>query len=281
MKTDRRCLKCIRTDALDAGTLLLAPGKYRIFEKRVDRILRNADRDKIPSCYITKVHRCLKRMSRKMAPLMAQRRRTNQMVRKMLVRFGKGSLEEKLRWAVWANSLDFRSAGVGYRYDDFRGLAERLSRRLAIDECTGVIDAIRSAKRILYVLDNVGEIGFDRLLIAAIRANRTITVAVRGGVMTSDVTREDARYFGLDRIARVIISGPDTLGLLPGELSPSIKTALKNSDLVIAKGQANYYFFSTYRIMTKAPVVHLFTTKCDLVARQFGRKGKIGIAIIR
>jgi len=281
MKTSRQCLECIRKDVLAAGTWLLPRDKYGMLEARVNRVLEKADRNKIPSYYITKVHRCLKSLSPKMGKLMEQRRQANQMVKKMLARFGRGSLEEKLRWAVWANFLDFRTAGVGYRYDNFKALARRLDRRLHVDERDRIIDAVRGAKKILYVLDNVGEIGFDRLLISAIRAKRKIICAVRGGVMTSDVTREDARYFGLTRSLKVIKSGPDTLGLLREELSGAIRKALLDCDLVIAKGQANYYFFSTYRTLTKAPVVHLFTTKCDLVARQFGRKGKIGIAVLR
>jgi uncharacterized protein with ATP-grasp and redox domains len=250
-------------------------------ESQVDRLLKGAVGRAIPSYYITRAHRLLKRFDPRQEKLVEQRRAANRAVKQMLNSCGRAGLAARLRWAAWANSLDFRTAGVGYEYDQFGRLRRRLGKRLHIDQTRTIVRLIKGARRILYVLDNVGEIGFDRLVIAALARGRKITCAVRGGIMTSDVTRADARYFGLDRIARVIISGPDTLGLLPGELSRSIKAALDRADLVIAKGQANYYFFSEYPNITRAPVVHLFTTKCDVVSRRFGRKGKFALALVR
>jgi damage-control phosphatase, subfamily I len=95
-----------------------------------------------------------------------------------------------------------------------------------------------------------------------------VTSAVRGGPITSDATWEDALAVGLDRdVDRMILAGPDTLGVSFAEMSADLRDAIASADLVITKGQANYYVFSAYRLQVPGPVFSLFTIKCEPVAR--------------
>jgi uncharacterized protein with ATP-grasp and redox domains len=53
--------------------------------------------------------------------------------------------------------------------------------------------------------DNTGEIVFDKLLIEELlRRGKQVTYVVRGGSVINDVTLEDARYVGMDKIVKVI-----------------------------------------------------------------------------
>ncbi len=278
MVVSKECLACIRKDVLTLGRTLLRSEDFKRLKDRIERLLESIEYHRLPSYYITLAHRILKEFDPEMVPLIKQRELTNQQVNRILNRFGRAGLKQKIRWATWANSLDFRTAGVGYRFSSFHSLYKKLNRRLAVDERKEIIKLIKGAQHILYILDNVGEIGFDRLLIETIGEERKVICVVRGGIITSDVIREDANFFKINKFARVIESGPDTLGILKEELSPMLKKEFKECDLVIAKGQANYYFFSQYPGITKARVISLFTTKCDRVARRFGKTGKIGIA---
>ncbi len=280
MYTNQECLRCIGEDVLTIAKWLLRKRHFATFEKKIEKYLNDINYRRIPSYHITHVHRILKSFHPRIERLIARRRVTNRQVKKYLKKIARPTFAQKIRWAVWANSLDFRTAGVGYQYKNFASFYKKLNQQLAVDERRAIIELINKSKNILYILDNVGEIGFDRLPIETISKNRKITCVVRGGIMTSDVTREDAKYFKIDKVAKIITSGPDTLGLLKEELSKELKQALKRCDLVIAKGQANYYFFSEYRKITKAKVVNLFTTKCNSVAERFGKKGKVGIATI-
>lgn len=92
-----------------------------------------------------------------------------------------------------------------------------------------------------------------------------------GGPITSDATMADAVAVGLHRAAdALILAGPDTLGISFAEMSPELRQALARADLVLAKGQANYYAFSEYRQEVPGKVFSLFTIKCEPVASLWG-----------
>ena len=98
---------------------------------------------------------------------------------------------------------------------------------------------VQQAEKILYLTDNAGEIVLDRLLIERLPLSR-VTVAVRGGAILNDATREDAQTAGLDRLVRVMDNGSDALGTLLKECSESFQRCFRESDLIISKGQGNF-----------------------------------------
>jgi len=125
----------------------------------------------------------------------------------------------------------------------------------------------------------VGEIALDLLLLQEIKnLNKEVIVTGSRGAITSDVTLEDLEEVGMKEVAdKIIPSGPDTLGISFEEMSLELKQALMEVDLVIAKGQANFYAFSENRSKIRGAVASLFTSKCDVVSRLFDRTGKINI----
>lgn len=265
---------------IEAGSLLLSLEDLEKLSVRVVDILDRADSQKIPSYYITNVHRELKVLSKEEI-FSEKRKKCNKICLDIAGRLRE---EELFLWTVWANSLDFRTVGKGYRFHPEtieRELRSWVKQGLAVDNRGEVFKEIEKAKRILYILDNVGEIAFDRFFMERFLRGKEIIASVRGGMITSDVIYRDAKDVGLDKIVgKIIPSGPDTLGILYEELSEEIMEGFKWADLVIAKGQANFYFFSEYRDITKAKVVLLFTIKCNPVARIFNKKGKVGIATV-
>ncbi|HPL30840.1 MAG TPA: ARMT1-like domain-containing protein, partial [Anaerolineae bacterium] len=72
-------------------------------------------------------------------------------------------------------------------------------------------------------------------------------------------------------LAPVITAGPDTLGIpIDGEMSPELRQALGQAELIIAKGQANYYALSELAPRLSAHAVSLLRTKCALAAEGLG-----------
>ncbi|GAG92673.1 unnamed protein product [marine sediment metagenome] len=157
-----------------------------------------------------------------------------------------------VNWAIASNHLDFRTVGTGYGFqmaEIIEELRACVSEGLRIDQRVEIFQKAKNSSEILYIHDNVGEIAFDKLLIRELRRyGRSVTSVLRGGPITSDATMEDGEVVGLQEAAsEIILAGPDTLGISLNEMSDQLKREFQTTDLVIAKGQANYYALTEYR----------------------------------
>jgi len=286
MRAGLPCPACILDDL--RGALQDAVG----LEEQRRSILREAlawlgasfDYDRLPSFYITRIHRLLKERSGQPVPFLELRERCNAAGLALAPRVqaraeaeadGEGRFGLLVRWAIAGNHLDFRTVGTGYDLAASRiegQLEQALAEGLAVDHTPAILGLVRRAPSVLYLADNVGEIALDALLVAELqRYGCRVTVAVKGGPITSDATPEDAQAVGLARLAPVIASGPDTLGIpIDQEMSPELQGALAQAGLVIAKGQANYYALSELAPHLPGRSACLLRTKCALAAGALG-----------
>jgi len=181
---------------------------------------------------------------------------------------------EACRWAVAGNVLDFRTAGTGYEMglEHVKAFLAEASATLERDERAEFFDLLRPGLRVLYVHDNVGEMALDRLLIEALKAaGAHVVSAVREGPITSDATLEDAERLQLAASAdEIIIACPDTLGISLSEATPELERELATCDLIVSKGQANYYVLSEPNAAPGRAIVFLLRTKCELVEAELG-----------
>ena len=127
-----------------------------------------------------------------------------------------------------------------------------------------VYKAARDKKRVLFLCDNAGEIGFDSLLIEQLKAmGADVTLVVKEEPFFEDATFRDAASFGLDdRILSV-----KTL-FIPGESGAVLDDALKKSDLVIAKGTFN--FECLYGEKLGKPIIFILKSKCGPISKRSG-----------
>ena len=295
MRIIHQCIPCILDDIIEAAHLEIEDpeDRQKVIRQSLEFTAQALDQGFIPSHYITQVHRILKRITNIKIPFAEQRKACNRIGREIArnLQSTLETLEPKerfarlVRWAIAGNELDFRTVGTGYDLNA-QQIAERLEQTvekgLEIDRISDIFQTVCDAHRILYIPDNVGELAFDALLISEIkRYGCEVVVPMRGGPITSDATMDDALELGLDRLAdRLILAGPDTLGISPYEMSPELKEALLWADVILAKGQANLYAMIELSPKIKVPVVHLLRTKCDYASSQFQRSGKIGVAAI-
>lgn len=124
-------------------------------------------------------------------------------------------------------------------------------------------DRICEAHTIAYLTDNCGEVVLDKLLIEQImRCNpqAQIVAIVRGAPTSNDATMDDAFEVGLDKVVEVFGNGSDLAGTSPALVNERTRKALSDSDLVIAKGLANYETLSGRGANTR----FLFLCKCAL-----------------
>ena len=295
MRTHLNCASCIIDDLCGALQLIPLEEKIKkeILKESFQFLAREFSTDKIPSYFITEAHRILKRISRIEIPFKERRDKCNQLGIEMAEKIALEAegLEEFERfsflvnWAIASNHLDFRTVGTGYGFqmaEIIEELRDCLSEGLKIDRRAEILRTAKSSSKILYIHDNVGEIAFDKLLIKELRRyGASVTSALRGGPITSDATMEDGETVSLQEAAsEIILAGPDTLGISLDEMSDQLKGELQTADLVIAKGQANYYALTEYRSKVPGKIACLFRTKCEIVSNDLGETGKINIAVL-
>lgn len=134
--------------------------------------------------------------------------------------------------------------------------------------------AINSAKNILYLGDNTGEIVFDKLLIEQLPKDR-VTFVVRGYPAINDATLIDAKTAGLTDIVKVIDNGSDAPGTILEDCSKEFLRNFYDADLIIAKGQGNYETLSN----ADKSIFFILKAKCPVIARNIGCE--IGSLIIK
>ena len=99
---------------------------------------------------------------------------------------------------------------------------------------------LEKGKTLLYLTDNAGEIGFDRVLAELLKKrfpHLAITFCVRGAPAANDATREDAAIVGID--FPVIDNGTDFAGTVLRCIGPEARQAFESADVILSKGQGN------------------------------------------
>ena len=174
-----------------------------------------------------------------------------------------------LQFAILGNYLDF-SALQGQV--SFEKLEEMLQSALEMELDRDAYAALRAdleaGNSLVYLTDNAGEIGFDRIFaeeIARAYPNLSITFCVRGEITANDATREDAAAVGIP--FPVIDNGNRIAGTQLDQLSGESRRALETADVVIAKGMANTetMWGCSYN------VYYAFLVKCQRFVAHFGK----------
>ncbi len=174
-----------------------------------------------------------------------------------------------LQMAILGNYLDF-SALQGQV--SFEKLDEMIAGALQIELDEAVLRRFKQelsvAERLLYITDNAGEIGFDRICarqLQRVYPRLRITFCVRGGPALNDATREDAVAVGVE--FPVIDNGTCIPGTELSALSQKAKKAMDSADVILAKGMANVetLYGCDYNIY------YAFLIKCQRFVNIFGR----------
>ena len=146
-----------------------------------------------------------------------------------------------LQFAILGNYLDFSALAGNVSFQKLEDmLAQALQMELDSEFYSQFCQDLRKGKKLLYLTDNAGEIGFDKLFAAQIQKkypHLEITFCVRGDICQNDATREDAKIIGLP--FPVIDNGNRVAGTVMELLSPEAKQAMDESDVILAKGRAN------------------------------------------
>jgi hypothetical protein len=172
--------------------------------------------------------------------------------------------------SIAGNILDF-----GIR-TDIKGpeeLKERfgaiVSEGLAVNDLPRLRPFLKKGANVLFFADNCGEIVLDRLVWRQLRKKGVfLTLVVKGEPILTDATMSDVGELGLAReVDGVLDTGSFAVGVDFDRIPEALRRSLRECDLIISKGMANFESFSSSRWR---PIAHLMRTKCAPCAAATG-----------
>jgi damage-control phosphatase, subfamily I len=175
------------------------------------------------------------------------------------------SFDMALRLSIAGNIMDY---GASAAFDIHQTIKHVLESDFAIDHSKELKQRIVSAKKVLYLGDNAGEIVFDKLFIEIIMHNH-LTFAVRGSAVLNDVTMHDAEQVEMELVADVISNGYDASSTILDKCSQEFLDIYRSADVIISKGQGNLESL----INENDPrIFFLLMVKCEVFAELLGVK---------
>lgn len=187
-----------------------------------------------------------------------------------LVKSSKNPLRDAFLCAIVGNMLDF---GIGTGYDhpeklkkEFKNL---LSEGLGHDDAPRIRALLRKSDSVVYLADNCGEIVLDRLALRELREfGINLTLVIKEKPILTDATMKDVAGLGIEKLVDRIVEAPGfAVGIDLDSLKRPFGRVLRDADLILAKGMANFESLSETNI---APIAYLLRTKCDPVANAMG-----------
>lgn len=184
-------------------------------------------------------------------------------------------LRDAFLCSVVGNVLDF---GILTGYDEPSKLAHEfrnlLDEGLGHDDTQKIKKLLQKANRVVYLADNCGEIVLDRLALKELKKSEVdLTLVVKEEPILTDATIRDIKGLGIEKIVDRVTEAPGfAVGIDLGSLKGPFGTLLKEADLIIAKGMANFESLSETNL---APIAYLLRTKCEPVSDAMGLRKDI------
>ncbi|HVN26440.1 MAG TPA: ARMT1-like domain-containing protein [Candidatus Paceibacterota bacterium] len=256
-----------RSDLPDAEKKLIASELERYLKVQ---LTRNQWLEPAITKFCTDWYREFYRMIDRADPYRGVKDLSRRHAERLTARFKPATFGEILMFCILGNKIDYGSLSA--HTPDFAELEQDLrhsaAEALDIDDSAGLDRAIRKARQVMLLVDNVGEIEFDKFLLGYVKKNGTARILIAGKEepMLNDATVHDLRESGMSRFGTIVSTGSDCFGLHEEYVSPAFKKEFKTSDLVIAKGQAYLEFFTEYNI---ANVFNVLYSKYPIVGNGF------------
>jgi uncharacterized protein with ATP-grasp and redox domains len=274
MKTHLDCFPCFLKQTLIAARLGTKDASFQsdIVKGVLDEI-GATDMSQPPAHSTTFLHRKIRQLIGK-DPFKEIKSEYNQIALKLYPDLRKKVMESPdplwtaSRLAIAGNVIDF---GI-FTSVDIVGTVERaLSGAITVDDYSSFKSSVNGDTDILYLLDNSGEIVFDRLLIEVLTGmSKKVKAVVKGKAVLNDVTIEDAKETGLTEVCEVIDNGSDCIGTILEFTSREFNEQFDRSNFVISKGQGNFETLWKTPHAECKEAYFLFQSKCGVVSKYLG-----------
>ncbi len=269
MKTYPECLSCLLKQTVQ--TIKFAKAKKATQKKIIKEIEKNflpfAKLEVCPPDISRNMHIIIKKLLKNNDPYKNVKTKYNKIALSLYpslknkIKKSKNKLLTAIKIAIAGNVIDF---GAQLAFDIKKDVEDILNKNFAIFDYEKFKNKLKKEKDILYLADNTGEIIFDKIFIEFLikTYGSKVIYVVKEKPILNDATLKDAKWAGIDKIAKVISCGADSPGIVLRYCNNDFLKIFENSKLIISKGQGN--FESLNRI--KRPIFFLFKIKCDVVA---------------
>lgn len=274
MRSFLECQPCFVRQALEVARLVSGDeAMHSRVLKKVHKILSKTDLRQPPPLIASFIYQTLGKVTGCEDPYLQAKERSDGTAlecyhwAKETVTKAPSPLDAALRLAAGANVVDF---GVGVKFDLMDSLRYALEKGLQVDDSAALKEALGTAKTLLYVGDNAGEVVFDKLLLETIGAQHPSLkkiFTVRGGPVINDVTMRDAERVKMSEVAQVVSTGHASPGVILPYCSKEFRRVFKSADLVLAKGQGNYEGLNE---VPHKKIFFLLRAKCPVIAKELG-----------
>ena len=309
----RYCFPCVVHDwsmTIDL-TFPVWEDRMRVLEAGLELLSVAKGRDQLPSALITDGYLLINEACAPDLPFAEQRRRANEagrLLAEKVVRPVAAQISDPLdrlsyliRWSVAGNAADFRSVAMTASQlsaQEMTGMfcatfEAQFRNGLEIDQVRQIHEEIGRARQIVIVHDNVGEIALDAELCRELVSRGKSVTSVVHGPISSDADLSDAREMGLEDVCtKVMQTRQPTLGLILDRLTEDELAAIAEADLILAKGQANYYQLTELLAtaaersqqyaerLARPALVALLRTKCVYAYEPLGLKSNGNAAVV-
>ncbi len=203
----------------------------------------------------------LKNMSNKIAKSLLPQ--TEEIIKK-----SNDPLKASMLCSIIGNILDFGIDGSSSNPETLIKVYEKLyDEGLGYDDYPSLKEFLNKTNRVVYFTDNCGEIVFDKIVCRELKKfnpDLFISLIVRGRPIISDATIKDAHELNFSEVVdEIFTTGCFAIGVDFKRLPSEVEQALKQTDLIICKGMANYEAFSE---TDYKPIAYLLRTKCSAIA---------------
>jgi uncharacterized protein with ATP-grasp and redox domains len=274
MKLRPECIPCFFKQATivantqgtdDSGKIRLLKGVSKILSERIDETLT-------PARLASDVHSFINDFLGVADPFAVSKKMSNDKMLGFyqdfiaLMKKSKDALKTAVTLSIIGNLIDYSL----FEKVDLDDIKERVN---SFDP--GVFDYAEfraeatRASRIVFIVDNAGEIVMDRPLIELlIKKGKKVIVAAKKKPILNDATIDDVKYAGIAKLTKVVGIGNGDVGTPYPSENDFFNKAFKTADMIISKGQANFETLYGFGY----PVYFLFVAKCGAVANFLGVK---------
>jgi uncharacterized protein with ATP-grasp and redox domains len=176
-------------------------------------------------------------------------------------------IDTAVRLAIAGNIMDY----AAYRDFDLHNTIVTVRKaKFAIDHVRKLKKELETAKCIAYLVDNAGEIVFDKLFIETVGeicGKKEWHVFVKSRPIINDATHNDAAQIGLHVVDNVTLESVKIDKEYDSRTDPEFLDYLRTFDMVISKGQGNYEILSDAEGIS---FFFLLMVKCPIVAGDIG-----------
>jgi len=272
LKATLDCLECLVAQALRAARVASAdPDVQRQVLNETVRRIPELTLDKSPAELSLPVYELAAALSGVADPYLDLKHAQNQAALELegqlrgLVRSSEDPLGTALHLSAAGNVIDL---GVlhGEAIDMGAAVRQAMEARFAVDHTEAFRHSLAGSNDLLFLLDNAGEIVFDKVLIEELLNYTAVTAVVKGGPMINDALLADAEQVGLTEVCEVIDNGGAYIGAPPGLVPAPFLERMHRADVIVGKGQGNYETIDAF----PGDVYLILKAKCEVIARHMG-----------